>query len=114
MANPFKSGCAFLVSLFLISCAKQKDCYATIVCKEGSGAGLDSVVVELYSYVKGAEANTTPELKGSGMTDETGRISFGFKVPALYHVKTSKDTLSASSIIQLEEGKEVQMDLILK
>jgi hypothetical protein len=114
MANPSRPVLALLILLFLvISCAKQKNCYATIVCKNASGKGIDSVFVELYSYVKGTESSSATELKASGTTDETGRISFSFKEPALYTIKTAKDTLGATSIIRLQEGKEVQKDLVL-
>lgn len=102
------------VFFILLSCAKKKNSYATVVCKDVTGNGIDSVTVELYSYVKKTDGTAgTGYLKASGVTNETGRISFSFNVPSMYTIKVFKNSQSASSFIKMEEGKEVQKDITL-
>jgi hypothetical protein len=102
------------VFFILLSCAKKKNSYATIVCKDVTGNGIDSVTVELYTYVKKTDGTTgTGYLKANGITNETGRISFSFNVPSMYTVKVFKNSQIGTGFIKLEEGKEVQKDITL-
>jgi len=95
------------------SCNKNTDCVATVVCWDSTGTTMEGVDVLLYANVKTPNQGTiTADLRASGKTDATGRVTFTFKLPAIYDIRATKSsatsTLSGVSIIKLEEGKNVE------
>lgn len=105
--------------LFTISCKKNTDCVANVVCNDSTGTGISGATVYLYANVKTPNQGTiTADLRATGVTDEGGRVSFTFKLPAIYDVKALKvisaKTYSALSIIKLEEGKGVEKVVTLR
>lgn len=103
-----------LISMFNTSCKKNTDCIANVQCLDSNGVGLSGVNVLLYANVKTTTGGTvTADLKGNALTDASGRVSFTFKLPAIYDIKATKDASSTNSvtgvsIIKLEEGKTVE------
>jgi hypothetical protein len=105
--------------LFITSCKKNTDCIANVICNDSTGVGMSGATVYLYANVKTPNQGTiTADLRATGITDESGRVSFTFKLPAIYDVKASKaisaKTYSAISIIKLEEGKAVEKTVVLR
>ena len=105
--------------LFITSCKKNTDCIANIICNDSTGVGMGGATVYLYANVKTPNSGTiTADLRATGVTDGTGRISFTFKLPAIYDVKALKTVGSASmqgiSIIKLEEGKAVDKTVVVR
>lgn len=111
---------AGIVYLFNTSCKKNTDCIATIFCVDSTGIGLQGADVLLYANVKTPIGGTiTADLKASGITDGTGRVSFTFKLPAIYDVKAMKNagtsnSVTGVSIIKLEEGKTVEKTVTVR
>lgn len=115
-----------LISLFNTSCKKNTDCVAVVQCMDSTGIGMPGVDVLLYANVKTSTGGTvTADLRGSAITDATGRVSFTFKLPAIYDIKatkkaaststaTSSSSLTGVSIIKLEEGKTVEKILTVR
>ena len=105
--------------LFITSCKKNTDCIANIVCHDSTGVGMSGATVYLYANVKTPNSGTiTADLRATGITDGTGRVSFTFKLPAIYDVKALKGVGTASmqgiSIIKLEEGKAVEKIVVVR
>jgi hypothetical protein len=109
-----------IISLFNTSCKKNTDCIAVVQCMDSTGIGMPGVDVLLYANVKTTTGGTiTADLRGNAVTDASGRVSFTFKLPAIYDIKATKksastttattgSTLTGVSIIKLEEGKTVE------
>lgn len=105
--------------LFITSCKKNTDCTANIVCNDSTGVGMSGATVYLFANVKTPQNGTiTADLRATGVTDGSGRVSFTFKLPAIYDVKAMKTTPTASlqgvSIIKLEEGKAVEKVVVVR
>ncbi len=105
--------------LFNTSCKKNTDCVASVQCLDSAGVGMSGVDVLLYANVKTTTGGTvTADLKGSAVTDASGRVSFTFKLPAIYDIKASKivgtSTMTGVSIIKLEEGKTIEKVLTVR
>lgn len=105
--------------LFITSCKKKTDCIANIICNDSTGVGMSGATVYLYANVKTPVGGTiTADLRATGITDASGRVSFTFKLPAIYDVKALKTVGSASmqgiSIIKLEEGKSVEKTVVVR
>lgn len=105
--------------LFITSCRKNTDCIANVVCNDSTGVGISGATVYLYANVKTPNQGTiTADLRATGVTDAGGKVSFTFKLPAIYDVKATKvisaKTYSALSIIKLEEGKGVEKVVTLR
>lgn len=108
-----------VIFLFNTSCKKNTDCVATVFCVDSTGIGMTDVNVLLYANVKTSTGGTiTADLRGSAITDATGRVSFTFKLPAIYDIKATKTTgtssLSGVSIIKLEEGKTIEKTVAVR
>src|SRR5438105_1508624 len=93
--------------LFITSCKKNTDCVANVICNDSTGVGIKGATVYLYANVKTTVGGTiTADLRATGITDAGGRVSFTFKLPAIYDIRASKvisaKTYSAVSIIKLE------------
>ena len=105
--------------LFITSCKKNTDCIANVICNDSTGIGITNATVYLYANVKTPVGGTiTADLRATGVTDAGGRVSFTFKLPAIYDIRASKligaKTYSALSIIKLEEGKGVDKTVVLR
>ena len=105
--------------LCFTSCKKNTDCVAVVICNDSTGTGIGGAKVFLYANVKTPNSGTiTADLRATGYTDETGRVSFTFKLPAIYDISASVTksavTYSALSIIKLEEGKTVDNTVTLR
>jgi hypothetical protein len=105
--------------LFITSCKKNTDCVAIVICNDSTGTGIGGAQVYLYANVKTPNQGTiTADIRASGVTDETGRVSFTFKLPAIYDITALKTisakTYSAVSIIKLEEGKTIDKTVTLR
>ncbi len=105
--------------LFITSCKKNTDCVANIVCNDSTGVGMSGATVYLYANVKTPVGGTiTADIRATGVTDGGGRVSFTFKLPAIYDVKALRTVGSASmvgiSIIKLEEGKAVEKTVVVR
>ncbi len=119
-----------LVSLFTVlgfaftflSCEKDTKCVATIRVVSESGLPQENVAVELFANVK--TGNPPQTVKGdvtaTGTTDSGGEVKFTFKLPAIYDIRAVQvksgptQTLVATGIIKLEEGKGVSKEVTLK
>ncbi len=110
----------FSVSLVInSSCDKKTDCKANITVVDSTGTAAGNVPVLLFATIKTANSNTvTADLKAEGVTDGSGKVSFTFKLPAIYDIRatqtTSTKTYVATGIIKLEEGKGVDKSVTLK
>jgi hypothetical protein len=105
--------------LFITSCKKNTDCTANIICNDSTGVGMSGATVYLFANVKASNGGTiTADLRATGVTDGSGRVSFTFKLPAIYDVKALKTAGTASmqgiSIIKLEEGKAVEKTVVVR
>ena len=102
------------------SCRKDTACKATIRCiADSSGTPVGNAYVELFAVVKNAVGKTdTADVKAHGTTDNSGVVQFTFILPAIYDVRatlaTSTKTLSGIGIIKLEEGQNVEKEIVLK
>lgn len=94
----------FLSAIILTSCNRDKTCKATIECKDSNGDAVKGAKVFLYAEVK---KNIKGDVKAEGVTDENGKVSFIFKLPAIFDIETKVDSKEAKGMIKLEEGKEV-------
>lgn len=105
--------------LFITSCKKNTDCVANIICNDSTGVAMSGATVYLFANVKTPQGGTiTADIRATGITDGGGRVSFTFKLPAIYDVKALKTVGTASmqgiSIIKLEEGKGVEKTVVVR
>jgi len=105
--------------LFITSCKKNTDCVANILCNDSTGVGMSGATVYLFANVKTPVGGTvTADIRATGITDGSGRVSFTFKLPAIYDVKALKTVGTSSmvgiSIIKLEEGKGVEKTVVVR
>jgi hypothetical protein len=105
-----------IVYLLNTSCEKKTDCTAVIYCRDSTDTPLIGAAVQLFANVKTPQGGTiTADLRASGSTDEAGRVSFIFKLPAIYDIRaTTASSLVGTGIIKLEEGKTVEKVIILR
>lgn len=102
------------------SCDKKTDCIANINCIDSLGLPMSGATVQLFANVKTATGGTvTADLRANGLTDNSGRVSFTFKLPAIYDVRCSKKgagnyLMTGASIIKLEEGKGVDKTVTVR
>ena len=91
------------------SCDKKTDCMATVICKDANGMLLRGATIQLLAYVKTPLKGTiTADVRANGVTDENGKVTFTFKLPAIFDIKASKGNLTGTGIIKLEEGNGVE------
>ncbi len=104
-----------LALIMFSACQKKTDCQASVTINDENGLPLQGVDVRLFANVKTQENGTvTADLKANGITDETGRVFFNFKLPAIYDIKAISGTYTTTGIIKLEEGKKVNKNLEIK
>ena len=60
--------------------------------------------------------NTTKvaDVKAAGVTDKDGKVSFIFKLPAIFDINASVGITSTTALIKLEEGKTTEKTVELK
>lgn len=115
------------INYFFISCDKNTDCTAKIICVDAGGVPVQNAAVQLYANVKTSSGGTVvADIKAQGVTDGAGTVSFLFKLPAIYDITSSvtaastgtgspsTTTLIGTGIIKLEEGKTVEKTVTLK
>jgi hypothetical protein len=96
-------------------CAKKTDCIANIFVNDSTGVPVNGADVRLFANVKTPQGGTvTADLKANGLTDGTGKVSFTFKLPAIYDVRAAVATRTAASIIKLEEGQAVDKTVTIR
>lgn len=105
------------------SCQKETDCTANITCVDSVGTAVANATVNIFAQVKDPNdpkgvATNTADVKASGTTDDGGKVSFIFKLPAVFDVKATSisgaKTFTGTSIIKLEVGTAVEKTVILK
>ncbi len=99
-----------------ISCDKNKTCKVNVKCVyNSSGTPVNAANVALYAPIKTPSGSTiTADVQASGTTDGSGMVSFTFKLPAIFNVKATKDTLVGTSMATLEEGKTIDVTVYIK
>lgn len=112
MKNIF-SLCVLVFIVVLSACQKNTDCTANIICKDAQGKPINGVEVRLFATV-GANPKKIADVKANGVTDKDGKVSFIFKLPAIFDVNAAVGTTTASTIIKLEEGKTTEKVLEIK
>jgi 5-hydroxyisourate hydrolase-like protein (transthyretin family) len=97
------------------ACQKKTDCTANITCNDTQGKPMNGVEVRLFANVK-TSTNTTKvaDVKATGVTDKDGKVSFIFKLPAIFDVNASVGTSTATALIKLEEGKTTEKTVEIK
>jgi len=75
------------------------------------GRPMPGASVKLYAMVK---PNVVADVKADGITDNDGRVTFLFKLPAIFDVKATKGDYTAKSLIKLEAGKTSEKEVILR
>lgn len=113
MKTTFKIlGAALLLSAFAFTaCNKNKDCKANIKCQDQNGDPVKGAEVLLYANIK---PNVDGDIKAHGITDENGKVSFIFKLPAIFDVKATVNSKTAKGLIKLEEGKTAEETIIVQ
>ncbi len=113
----------FGLTLIGTSCQKETDCTANITCVDSVGTAVANATVNLFAQVKDPNdpkgvATNTADVKASGTTDDGGKVSFVFKLPAVFDVKATfvsgNKTFSGTSIIKLETGTAVEKTVTLR
>ncbi len=104
---------AAMALMMVSACQKKTDCTASITINDQDGLPMQGVDVRLFANVKTIpnDGIVTADLKANGITDETGRVFFTFKLPAIYDIKAFKGKDTIRGIIKLEEGKTVNKSL---
>jgi hypothetical protein len=98
-------------SLAFVACNKDTSCKANITCKDQNGAPVKGADVLLYANIK---PNVDGDVKAHGVTDESGKVSFIFKLPAIFDVKASVNTKTVQGMVKLEEGKSTDATLTMQ
>lgn len=104
---------ALLAAIFVLTtgCPKNTECKANIKCQDKNGAPVKGADVLLYANIK---PNVDGDIKAQGVTDSEGKVSFVFKLPAIFDIKASVATQTATGLIKLEEGKTSEETLIVQ
>jgi hypothetical protein len=106
---------AALALILVSACQKKTDCTASVTVNDENGLPVQGADVRLFANVKDQQNGTvTADLKANGITDETGRVFFTFKLPAIYDVKVIAKYDTLHGIIRLEEGQTVTKTLAIK
>lgn len=101
----------FVTQIFLCSCPKNTECKATITCKDSNGESVKGAEVFLYAEVK---KNVEGDIKAHGVTDANGKVSFVFKLPAIFDVNATVNSKTSKGMIKLEEGKTAEETIIVQ
>ena len=101
----------FATQIILCSCPKNTECKATIICKDANGESVKGADVTLYAEVK---KNVEGDIKAHGVTDNNGRVSFVFKLPAIFDINATVNSKTSKGMIKLEEGKTAEETIIVQ
>ena len=93
------------------SCNKNTACGANVVCKDANGQPVKGADVYLFANIK---PNVDGDITAHGVTDDNGKVSFVFKLPAIFDIKASVSSKTAKGMIKLEEGNTIQQDIIIQ
>lgn len=97
------------------ACQRKTDCMAVVHCNDVNDKPVTGAKVFLFANVKDKNNGyVRADLTATGNTDAEGKVSFLFKLPAIYDVSVSVGTQTASGIVKLEEGKTTHETVILK
>lgn len=98
------------------SCVKHTDVKATIICVDTTGREISGANVKLFATVKNNnQTKFIADVKAEGISDNEGKISFVFKLPAIFDIKATKNGLIGTAIIKVDEpGKEAEKTVILR
>jgi hypothetical protein len=110
-STKFLSGLLLMTAVAFTSCNRDKSCKATVQCKDANGQPIKGADVLLYAEVK---PNVKGDIQAQGKTDENGRVSFIFKLPAIFNVNAQVASKEAKGMIKLEEGKETTETLTVQ
>ncbi len=117
MKHPFATIITVLATLVFTNCQKKTDCKATIICNDSQGKPVNNAQVRLFANVKTTgtpPVTRTADVQASGTTDENGKVTFIFKLPAIFDVNASVGTATASTLIKLEEGQTTEKTVEIK
>ena len=105
-------------ALFLTntSCQKHTDVKATVICVDSVGRAMPGANVKIFAYVKNKNNSTfVADVKAEGLTDNSGKVSFVFKLPAIFDIKAALGSLTGTGIIKVDEpGKEAEKTVIIR
>jgi len=101
----------FASQIFLCSCPKNTECKAVVTCKDQNGNAVKGADVILYAEVK---PSVKGDIKAHGVTDANGKVSFVFKLPAIFDVDATVNSKTSTGIIKLEEGKTAEETIIVQ
>lgn len=88
---------------------------ASIICKDANGMLMRGAYIQLFAYVKDAQNGIlTADVRATGITDQNGKVTFTFKLPAIFDIKASKGNLTGTGIVKLEEGNGVEKAVIIQ
>ena len=102
------------------SCNKKTDCMASVICNDATGVPVRNANIELLAYVQDYDkkGTFTGDIRATGITDENGKVSFTFKLPAIFDINATKvvgtHTYVGTGIIKLEEGKGTEKTVTIK
>jgi len=107
---------AALALILVSACQKKTDCTASVTVNDENGLPIQGADVRLFANVKTEQnhGTVTADLKANAVTDETGRVFFTFKNPAIYDIKVIAQYDTLHGIIKLEEGQHVTKTLAIK
>ena len=112
------TGIGIMTILFLTntSCVKHTDVKATVICVDSTGREIPGANVKLFATVKNQNGSKfVADVKAEGLSDNEGKVSFVFKLPAIFDIKATSGNLTGTGIIKVdEEGKEAQKTVILR
>lgn len=97
-----------------IGCNKDTTCKAKIECKDSNGNAVSNAQVKLFAIVEKDHAKFRADIQAEGITDNSGIVTFSFKLPAIYDVQVAMSTKTATGIVKLEEGKTVTKEVVVK
>jgi len=98
-------------SVAFTACQKNTDCKANVTCTDPNGQPIANAKVLLYAEVK---PNVKGDIRAEGVTDANGKVSFIFKLPAIFDVNAKVDSKEGTGIIKLEEGKTSEETVIVQ
>ena len=98
MKNLIKIGSVLALALLMsTSCNRNKDCGANIICKDANGEAVKGAEVLLYANIK---PNVDGDIKAHGVNDENGKVTFIFKLPAIFDVKATVNSKEAKGMVK--------------
>lgn len=89
------------------SCNKDKTTHGKITVRDSAGDAVEGATVVLSA--------PNAQVTYTGTTDGSGFVQFDVKLPAIFDVNVTKDLLTGSSILRLDEpGKTSEITIIVR